>query len=1129
MKTLSNDKINFIYHLADIHIPISVDRKVEYEKVFDELYDQLSKEEKGVIVICGDIYDSKSSMNPISVELFHRLMRIHKLMPLIVISGNHDGSTVNNQLKDSIFASSFKYEKNFYYLNETGLYKYGDIIFSAKHFFDDKPLIKADQIKAENDEMKIALYHGALHGAKFDNGMEIEGEETLNMSTFDGFDMVLLGDIHKYQTFKNESMAYSSSLIQQNYGEPLKNHGYIKWYMNEPKMEFKRVKNDYGFVTIRIVDGKYEKKEYPKNIRLRIFYKNTTKEQLDKIIIDLSLKHNIIDDPEPIEEKDYSSITNMEVLLNKKELYDKMIDKYIQINTIDADIKDEVKAKLHESIQVVKEVALKKYEIKVLEISNIFCFGEGNIIDFRNYENLIGLFSKNFSGKSSIIDCISEVLYDTNSKGLKNDELIRNGQKTGTIKMLISLNGIDYEITKKYSSNGTKVSLIEKATNKNLNDDDNGKTIKKIEAMFPNRNYFTEIHCMLQGDNNGFVNDSPTETMKYLIKVLGINDTENLKKTYSTKIHTLENSLLQKEGYKRKYQYSDNRMKIIKEEIINIEEDIEIIEDNVDKLNKERFDIKMNEVREINHDTFINQHELQKEKIIKDINKIKIDEKNIKLIELDDNILTKYKEKNDINNQQRNIIFQKINKLGIDKHKITSYNDNLYDQKDEINKDINSIENKINNLEKKIKIIIDINLDDINIIQDKIILINDIKNKNERLKKLSLCRYNDNCDVCVDNNKEIIIEKNKLIEELKNLHCDETYENLIENKNKLSTQIKTNMIIENDNLKINKEIINLEKSKNIKYSELDKIDKMIDEYENNKQKIIDNKKIDLEINLLNEKIIAIDSEKNIEYEQYIQNKQLNNKNILLKEDYRKKITTYEKNVELIEIEIKKIKDEKILYEKNKIKIDKYYTIDKEIHKLNNDLKIKKKNLDMLQDELKLNINNKKENLFFTNLIENENRELKIAKVLEIAYDHKGFTKLIINEIIPNMEKAISRITGAVCGYTVEIDKDLTVYMKRSFKKYRIQAGSGSEKLLINIAFRLMMVEYGLAVCKTSMMLIDESFVSFDSDKKLLLPLIIQEILKRYDKVLIISHMEELKNMVKKTIKIKKINDVSKIY
>jgi hypothetical protein len=135
------------------------------------------------------------------------------------------------------------------------------------------------------------------------------------------------------------------------------------------------------------------------------------------------LKHNIIDDPEPIEEKDYSSITNMEVLLNKKELYDKMIDKYIQINTIDEDIKDEVKVKLHESIQVVKEVALKKYEIKVLEISNIFCFGEGNIIDFRNYENLIGLFSKNFSGKSSIIDCISEVLYDRNSKGLKNDEL----------------------------------------------------------------------------------------------------------------------------------------------------------------------------------------------------------------------------------------------------------------------------------------------------------------------------------------------------------------------------------------------------------------------------------------------------------------------------------------------------------------------------------------------------------------------------------------------------------------------------------------------------------------------------------------------------------------------------------
>jgi hypothetical protein len=1050
-------------------------------------------------------------------------------MPLIVIAGNHDGSTVNNQLKDSIYASSFKYEKNFYYLNETGLYKYGDIIFSAKHFFDDIPLIKADQIKAENDEMKIALYHGALHGAKFDNGMEIEGEETLNMSTFDGFDMVLLGDIHKYQTFKNESMAYSSSLIQQNYGEPLKNHGYIKWYMNEPKMEFKRVKNDYGFVTIRIVDGKYEKKEYPKNIRLRIFYKNTTKEQLDKIIIDLSLKHNIIDDPEPIEEKDYSSITNMEVLLNKKELYDKMIDKYIQINTIDADIKDEVKAKLHESIQIVKEVALKKYEIKVLEISNIFCFGEGNIIDFRNYDNLIGLFSKNFSGKSSIIDCISEVLYDTNSKGLKNDELIRNGQKSGTIKMLISLNGIDYEITKKYSNNGTKVNLIEKATNKNLNDDDNGKTIKKIEAMFPDRDYFKEIHCMLQGDNNGFVNDSANDTMKYLIKVLGINDTENLKKIYSTKINILENSISQKEGFKRKYQYNDNRMTIIKEEIIDIEEDTKNIQNNIDKLYKDRLEIKMNEVKDINHNVVLIQLESKKEKIIKDINKIKIDEKNIKLIELDDNILTKYKEKNNINNQQRNIIFQQINKLGIDKHKITLYNDNLYEQKDKINKEIDSIENKINNLNKKFKVIIDVNLEDINIIQDKIDLISNINNKNERLKKLSLCKYNDKCDVCIDNNKEIILEKNQLIEELKNIHSDDIYEELIQNKNKLTNQIKVNTNNNIENLKISKEINNLERDQNKKYSELDKIDIMIDEYEKNKQKIIDNKKIDLEINLLNQKIIAIDSENNTEYEEYINNKKLNDRNIKLKEDYLKQITTFQKNVEITETEIKKIKEEKVLYEKNKIKTDKCDSIVREIKKLENDLRMKQKNLVLLQDELKLNINNKKENLFYTNLIVNENRELKIAKVMEIAYDHKGFTKLIINEIIPNMEKAISRITGTVCGYTVEIDEFLNVYMKRSFKKYRIQAGSGSEKLLINIAFRLMMVEYGLAVCKSSMMFIDESFVSFDSDKKLLLPLIIQEILKRYDKVLIISHMDELKNMVKKTIKIKKINDVSKIY
>ena len=62
-----------------------------------------------------------------------------------------------------------------------------------------------------------------------------------------------------------------------------------------------------------------------------------------------------------------------------------------------------------------------------------------------------------------------------------------------------------------------------------------------------------------------------------------------------------------------------------------------------------------------------------------------------------------------------------------------------------------------------------------------------------------------------------------------------------------------------------------------------------------------------------------------------------------------------------------------------------------------------------------------------------------------------------------------------------------------------------------------------------MMIIDESFVSFDKERKELIPLIIKEIIKRYDKLLIISHMEELKDIVQEKIEIKKLTHyISKI-
>ena len=78
-----------IAHLADIHIKDK--RREEYEKIFNQLYLDLTKLTPDIIVVAGDIFDNKSKASANNIEdvimFFKHLVEI---APTIVITGNHD-------------------------------------------------------------------------------------------------------------------------------------------------------------------------------------------------------------------------------------------------------------------------------------------------------------------------------------------------------------------------------------------------------------------------------------------------------------------------------------------------------------------------------------------------------------------------------------------------------------------------------------------------------------------------------------------------------------------------------------------------------------------------------------------------------------------------------------------------------------------------------------------------------------------------------------------------------------------------------------------------------------------------------------------------------------------------------
>ena len=56
------------------------------------------------------------------------------------------------------------------------------------------------------------------------------------------------------------------------------------------------------------------------------------------------------------------------------------------------------------------------WKLKRLEFSNMFSYGEDNVVDFTKLNGIIGMFAPNASGKSSLLDALSFCLFDTSSR-----------------------------------------------------------------------------------------------------------------------------------------------------------------------------------------------------------------------------------------------------------------------------------------------------------------------------------------------------------------------------------------------------------------------------------------------------------------------------------------------------------------------------------------------------------------------------------------------------------------------------------------------------------------------------------------------------------------------------------------
>jgi len=224
-------------------------------------------------------------------------------------------------------------------------------------------------------------------------------------------------------------------------------------------------------------------------------------------------------------------------------------------------------------------------------------------------------------------------------------------------------------------------------------------------------------------------------------------------------------------------------------------------------------------------------------------------------------------------------------------------------------------------------------------------------------------------------------------------------------------------------------------------------------------------------------------------------------------------------------------------EKNKLS-DEISSISIDIH----DLKRDKQDL----DTLKKDVENKKEMFdrmmtFYEHLISN-------IKTLTIILQEFGRFKdwVLEKKIIPIILEHLNHLLSLMCRNhrPISLDchfiQDINTSQQQNKSFYWIikdgplspplEKASGFQKCVINLAMRIVLGRLGVSGIKNTQLFIDEGFTSCDMENLENIPFVLQELLNIYKSIVIVSHLEELKNCIASSISIDRnfIDHLSKI-
>lgn len=1050
------NKLKKIIHLADIHIRL-FKRHEEYNECFQTLYNQLRQEDltDSVIVVAGDIVHAKTDMSPEMVVMATEFLKtLADIAPTIIIAGNHDLNLSNMNRLDSLtpIVNSINH-KDLHFFKHSGVYTIADTDFAVYSILDDKE--KWPSHKDCSSRRKVALYHGPVFGATTDAKYTITNRH-VDVSTFNGFDMVLLGDIHRHQVLqerdaenKKPIVVYASSLIQQNHGESIDNHGWCLWDVNTCSFQFRSLPNNYGYYTVEVQGGKVPVlTDVPKNVRMRIFTGTLDTSAIKKLTAVLRKQHNIIElsinksrydssnrekMKSGIEIIDVQNINNQNQLIQDwlERQYDDTIDKQLMTKILD------VNKNLNAQIDHDDQSRNVNWRPLQLKFSNMFSYGEDNVINFGQMKGIYGIFAQNASGKSSAMDALIFTLYDKTPRAFRGDHIMNNRKDEFTCQLKFDINNEIFYIrrTGTRKKNGdVKVDVSfwrenEDGTHESLNGEDRRDTNVNIRNYVGTYEDFVLTALSSQNSNALFIDKSHSERKDLLIQFMGLSVFDKLCDTANDEIKEISGALRKFKKVDFSQTLSDTQTKLdttrdeherVNKLFVLVKEEQETLYEKLKSLQERKLPVPNIELDIVtllsSKDTVADLAvSYEKEK----------GEAEQRLQYIHDTIAEKTKEVVDVNISELHKCVEEYNKLS-----------------DLFNKGSNAL--KLSTAK--------------------------IGEKEKFKKKLETYKYNPDCDVCVENNKSIIKDMELVTHELIDLYelqakqedavneikqqmeplidkvslCSyyETIQSEIEQFQKKASGIE---------LDIQKLLTSIEKCDRKK----EQIEKDIELHRSNKENIEYNLEIDEQIQFVEYDIIAVKK----------------------KSDYMEKV----------------------------------------VRDLHGEIKVLEASKTDIMNQIK------------------EAEELEATyeayKYYMEAVGRDGIPYDLMSKVIPNIEAEINNILSQIVDFTISLEVDgKNIVGKLNYDYDRVwplENSSGMERFISSLAIRVALMNAS-NLPKPSFLIIDEGLGTLDAENMTSMHTLFGILKAQFDFLIVISHLDVVRDMVDNLIEIKREDGFSYI-